>query len=262
MNNNGLYNGISVFFTAMTILVIVVVAFLMSQPPPDDGSAVAALPTERILPSATPVTPSDTPRPTLPPTFTPTATDTSTPTATLSETPTDPPTATITDTPGPAQEPSSTPTPEETATPTITPTPSGPTAVPTPTEQPFLFNVPEGQIVYQPNSVNSAGCAWQGIGGRVFDMNRVESGRQFQVRVFNESFESVTTTGSNSFYGTLTGWEVPVSNQITQATYFVRLETLVGTPVSPNIQVNFPGDCSTNSVIITFVQQRPFGPPA
>lgn len=261
MNNNGLYNGISLIFLLLTVGVVVVVGYMMTQPP-DDGGSVAALPTQRILPTVTPVPPTNTPRPTLPPTLTPTPTDTPTLTATVSATPTDPPTPTITDTPGPTLEPSSTPTPEESPTPTVTNTPAGPTGIPTPTTQPFLFSVPEGQIVFQTNNVNTAGCAWQGIGGRVLDMNGLEVGRQFQVRVFSQGFESVTTTGSNSLYGQITGWEVPVGNQISPSTYFVRLETLVGTPVSPDVQVTFPGNCNTNSAIVTFVQQRPFGPPA
>lgn len=254
---NRIYNGISILFLAMTVVVLVIVVMMLLRPAPEDNINIASLPTVLVVPTATPVPPSDTPRPTLPPTFTPTPTDTATPTRTPTEAPTDIPTATITDTPGPTNTPSLTPTPAETDTPVPTNTPSGPTVSPTPTDSPFLFGLRD-TVLFGPNGVNTAGCAWQGIGGSVLDMNGAESTRQYQVRVFGEGFESVVGTGSNSLYGAFTGWEVPVSNQVQARTYYVRLETIAGTQISPDIPVTFPGDCNSNSAVVRFIQVRAF----
>lgn len=258
-NSARLYNGISILFLALTVVVLVIVAMMLMRPAPDDEAQLAALPTVIIVPTATPVPPSSTPRPTLPPTFTPTPTDTPIPSNTPTLPPTDTPTSTITDTPGPTSTPSLTPTPAETDTPIPSETPSGPTLTWTPTESPYLFELRDAPL-FGPNGVNSAGCAWQGVGGSVLDINGAEANRQFQVRVFGDGFESVVQTGSNSLYGAFTGWEVPVSNQINNRTYYVRLETLAGTQISRDVPVTFPGDCNSNSAVVRFIQVRPFGP--
>ena len=93
------------------------------------------------------------------------------------------------------------------------------------------------------------------------DVNGFEIvGRQFQVHVFGTGFDVTTTTGSNSLYGQYTGWEVPVSNQVSPTAYFVRLETLSGTQISPDIPIQFPGNCNQNLAQVRFYQTRDFGP--
>jgi hypothetical protein len=252
----GLYNGISVLFVLMTVGMIVFVIIQMMGPPPDRSDRAAAFPTPLELPT---VTPSNTPTETLTPTITPIPTDTPTPTVTPSETSTIPPSPTLTDTPGPTATPTDTPTPVDTPTPTATHTPIGPTATFTPTDSPFFFEL-RGEIFLGPNTINTAGCAWQGIGGNVLGMDGQETTRQYQVRVFGSGIERTVITGSNSLYG-LSGWEVPVANAATSSSYFVRLESAAGVQLSADIPVIFPGDCNANSAIVRFIQIRPIGAP-
>lgn len=276
---SGLYNVISLIFLALSVVFVVFVGVQLSSPPPEDAPIdVAALPTIQELPTATPEPPTQTPRPTLPPTFTPTPTDTATPSRTPTPTITVPPSPTITDTPteGPTLTPSETPLPPEQQTQQAQqqtgqqqnqqnqqqPTPIGPTPVPSPTTSPFLFAAQSQGITFGPNGVNALGCQWQGVGGSVLDQNGVElGGVQYVVRVFDrESFETTVATGTNSLYGQLTGWEITVSNTINSRNYFARLETSLGTAISPDIQITFPGDCNSNAAVLRFVQQRANNP--
>ena len=253
-----IYNALSLIFLLGTVAMIVFVAARMASPT-QQTTQTAALPSPMALPTETPT---NTPTDTLTPTFTLTPTDTVTPSLTPTEAPTVTPSATITATPGPTETASLTPTPADTATPMPTFTPEGPTLTFTPTDSPFFFEQRESVFI-GPNSVNALGCAWQGIGGSVLGVDGNETDRQFRVRVFSQSgdFERVVTTGDNSLYGALTGWEVTVSNTINNQTYFVRLESLVGDRValSPDVQVAFPQDCNANAAIVRFIQVRPFG---
>ncbi|MFW5748406.1 MAG: hypothetical protein ACOCYT_02200 [Chloroflexota bacterium] len=254
--NARVYNLISLLFLGLTVGTILLVLVLFASASGDDEpEAAAALPTQFVAPTATPTlspTPTFSPTPTLTPTDTLTPVPTNTPT--LSATPS----PTITDTPGPSETPSNTPTPSVSPTSTPTNTPVGPTATLTPTESPFLFALRD-QVQFQPNTGNVAGCAWQSVAGSVMQMNGQPVTQQFRVRVFNDSIEQITLTGTNSFYDGATGWEAQVSNVINAQTYFVRLETLAGTPISENIPVTFPQDCNANVAIVRFIQVRDFG---
>jgi len=254
----GIYNGLSIFFLVLTFGVIVFVILQLATPVEEEERPLSLIPTPLELPTLTPIPPSETPRPTLPPTFTNTPPPSETPTNTPPPTSTLAPSATITNTPGPTLTPSDTPTPSISPTPEPSNTPIGPTNTLPPTQSPFLFGL-RNQVIFNQNTVNNAGCAWQGIGGSVLDQTGIEiTNRQFQVRVFGNGIERVVTTGSNTIYGSFTGWEVTVSNIIEPKTYFARLESLAGTPISPDIQVTFPGDCLTNAAIVTFIQTRDF----
>jgi hypothetical protein len=260
-NSAQVYDGISVFFLALTALTLLVVVIMLLSPADDNADQgddfVAVLPVILQLPT---VTPSNTPRPTLPPTFTPLPSDTPFPSDTPSPTATISPSPTLSNTPGPTLTPSNTPTPSVSPTNTPTETPLGPTLTFTPTDSPYFFALRE-DVFFGPNGVNSAGCQWQGIGGSVLNQDGTESTRQLQVRVFGGGIERVTTTGSNSLYGVTSGWEAPVDNQINNQTYFVRLESMVGIALSEDVQVAFPGDCNANSAIVRFIQIKPFGAP-
>lgn len=253
-----IYNIISLVFLILTVLVLVfVITTLASPPPDDDGTDVGAVATLVVLPSFTPTpTPTITSTPTITPipTFTPTFTTTPSATNTLAPTPT------ITDTPGPTLTPSDTPTPSAEPTITATPTPTGPTPTRTATLNPFLFDV-VGEVFIGPNQGNTAGCAWQGVGGSVLDLNGAEIASQYQVRVLGNGLDRSVLTGTNSAYGTVSGWEIALNNTIAPQTVFVRLETIAGTQVSREVQVDFVGACEANAAIIRFQQTRPFGPP-
>lgn len=252
------YNIVTLLALAGTIATVLVVGFLLSSPPPQREIDTSRLPT--LIPTPTPTitfTPSLTPTrvpPTLPPTFTPTATSTDTLTPTVTPSPT------ITPTQGPTDTPTNTPTPEASPTPTLTPTPLGPTATPTPTRNPFPFGLRD-PVSFRANTANAAGCAWQGIGGAVFDETGTAFGAgRLQVHVFNGQIDRRVNVGSNSFYNVNSGWEVPVDNKINNETYFVELEVIQsGTVVSPRIQVTFPQDCDQNTAILNFIATRPLG---
>lgn len=258
---NQIYNVITLLAVLGTLVVIGGVAYLMTQPPPQ--APVAALPTVAVLPTATPITPTATFTPTetpLPPTFTFTPTETLTPTPSATFTATITPSPTITDTPEPTFTPSLTFTPSISPTFTPTPTATGPTPIPTATESPFLFDLRE-PVTFVQNFANSAQCAWQGIGGQVIGLDGQPflGNNNLQVRAFNANgtIERITRVGSNSLYGSASGWEIALDNRISNALFFVQLETILGTAISPRIELFFPGDCGRNVAIVNFVQRRP-----
>lgn len=252
-----IYNGISILFIVLSLLVILLVVTQLGGGKREEASIVLPTPIG-ALPTLSPTssfTPSNTPTSSSTPSNTPTPTNTEPATATITAS------ATITPTLGPSNTPSITPTPSISATPIPSETSSVPTATFTATESPYSFGL-NGDIFLGPNGVNSAGCAWQGVGGSVIGMDGVEMAQQFQVRVFGNGIERTVLTGSNSFYGATSGWEVVLDNVISPRLYIVRLETTLGTPLSPDFEVNFPGDCNANAAIVRFQQLRPLGPPA
>jgi hypothetical protein len=185
-----------------------------------------------------------------------TPTFTSTPTATLTATYTPSLTPTITNTPGPTDTPSSTPTPSVSPTPQPTETPTGPTPTIPPTLSPFLFAL-RTEIEFLPNA-NAAGCAWTGVSGSVLQQDGQPVVEQYVIRVFSDTgdFENLANTGSNTTFGEISGWEVPISNVLNTRSYFVRVESMGGTPISDNIRVTFPGDCAQNRAVLRFIQTR------
>jgi hypothetical protein len=253
-----IYNAITVTFLALTVGMVLFTVVMLIQPNEDtsaDDLQLAALPT--AFESATP-TSTFTLTPTLTVTPSPSPTDTLTPTNTEPPTLSPTPSPTISDTPGPTETPSNTPTPSVSPTNTPTDTPVGPTATLTPTSSPFLFEL-RGELLFQANTSNTLGCAWQGIGGSVLGLDGQPATQQYQVRVFNDSFESTSLTGQNSYYDPTSGWEVRVADTINASTYRVRLETLIGTPISDEVQVTFPQDCNANVAVIRFIQVQQLG---
>lgn len=256
---NRIYNTISLIFTLLTLVVIagVLVVFATTEP----QNVVAVLPT--LLPTFTPVTPTETLTPsetTLPPTYTHTATVTLTYTPSNTPTVTATPTATITDTPAPTLTPSLTFTPS--ISPTLTPsyTPTGPTPTPTLTEIPYPFKLRESPPRIVQNFANSAGCNWQGIGGQVLSFDGSDyRNSNLVVRAFKSSSEALDRTakiGSNTLYGN-TGWEIALETGITDDVYFVQLETINGSKISPTYQIKFPASCDQNVAVLNFIQTRP-----
>ncbi len=252
----GMFNGISILFLVLSLIVVVFVVIQMASPAPASQTVAVVVPTQLLLPTSTPT---ETPRPTLPPTFTSTPSNTPTATSSPTATITVPPSATITDTPGPSLTPSETPTPSISPTPEASATSDQPTFTPPPTVLPYYFDL-NGQVQFVPNTTNSAGCAYQAIVGSVLDRNGLDVTRQFNVRVFGSGIEQIVLTGSNTQFGT-TGWEVPVSTQVNASSYFVRLETTLGTPISRDIQVTFAADCNLNVATVRFAQIADFGGP-
>ncbi len=244
------FNIISIIFLLLSIVVIIIVVSRLVGPPAT-AQDVGSLPTPMELPS---VTPSFTPLPTLPATFTPTPTNTLTPTDTLSPTPSVTTSPTITDTPAATSTPSLTPTPANSDTPVPTETPTGPTPTLEPSLSPFLFDLREGNVIFTSNFANTAGCAWQGIGGQVFDLGGAPMDG-LRLHVFGGDIDRRVDSGSNSLYGAA-GWEMPVDNKITANTYYVELESQGGTVISPRITVTFPSDCTKNLALVNFVQVR------
>lgn len=253
MSRGAFFNFVSIVFFILTLGVITALVAILASPAP--SAQLADLPTlAPPLPTLTPtnthtatIPPTFTPSPTNTPTFTPTQTASSTPTLTPSITPS----PTITNTPGPTETPSDTPT----FTPTASPT--GPTPTPTQTEIPYAFGLRD-EVRYTTNFANSLGCAWQGIGGQVFNVDDTELTGEFYIRVFNVSntFSQRVRIGTNSFYGPFSGWEVQVAPNVNTETYFVQLETAFS-QVSPRIQITFRGDCFQNVALINFKATRP-----
>ena len=274
-----IFNILTLIFVVATIAVAVWVVMRMMQPPPQPAQVAEAVPTLQELPTLTAThTPTKTPLPSftpsntpVPPTIPPTATPTNTPVPTLptiaptsTRTPTVTPTLPFTNTPTVTPlPPSSTPVPPTlTVTTTLPVTPAPPQPLITqqatvPPPSPFPFTLNDGQVIFTPNFANAAGCAWQGIGGQVFDQN----GQPFtnaRVHVFGSGLDTFAQAGSNSLYGP-SGWEVPVGVALSGNVYQVELQTLTGTIISLPVTVVFtPNDCATNLALVNFAASRPF----
>ena len=249
-----IYNVISLVFLFLTILTVVFVIMRLAGPVAEKPVVSAALPTAITLPT---LTPSAIPTTGLPPTFTFTPTDTLTPTNTLP--PTDiPPSVTvsptITDTPAPTETPADTATPSVSPTLAPTETATGPTPTLAPTLNPYLYELRQGQVIFTQNFANTAACAWEGLGGQVFNTEGTPL-NGLKIHVFGTNFDRTVDSGSNSLYGP-GGWEVPVDNKISAQTYYVELLSPGGTVVSARIQVTFPSDCARNVALVNFIQTR------
>ncbi len=275
-----IYNLISLLFFLLSIVVILLVGLRMAAPPPPPTQSALAVPTVAILPTSTQTftwtptftaTNTDIPTWTQTPTITPSITWTLISSLTPSLTYTTAPSSTAapTETPAPSSTaaPSSTIAPSLTITntlvvtpteiPSITPTVNDFTPQPTePPPSPFPFELRDNQVIYTTNFANTAGCAWQGVGGQVFDQNGQPLG-QVRVHVFGQGIDVFTTSGSNTLYG-LSGWEVPLNTTLTSNSYIVELQSSGGTIISPQITVTFTPDCSKNLALVSFQQTRPF----
>ena len=247
-----IFNVISLIFLLLSVGWIVYVVIRMLGPAPASQEATLALPTAIVLPT---LTSTNTPLPTSTSTETPTPTVTLTPTETLPPTLVPSASATITDTPGPTDTPAATDTPPPTFTVTATETPSGPTMTWTPTLSPFPFVLRQNEIVFTQNFANSAGCAWQGIGGQVFDLS-LNPLTGYVVHVFGGDIDRFVRSGDNTNYGAA-GWEQQLANTINGNTYYVELQSPQGTVVSERVQVSFPSDCAQNLALVNFIQTRP-----
>lgn len=245
----GIYNLISIVFLVLTLGAIGVFGFLLLSP--TDSEPDAPPPTVALVPTATNTAIPTATRTPLPPTFTPTSTLTVTPsnTPTVAPTNTEPPTASPT--------PTITATPRDTNTPTATLSPT-PTVGPTNTAPPPLPFALEGEVTLVPNTFNTAGCSWQGIGGQVLGINDQPYTTQLRVQVTGpgQSDLQPVSTGTNQFYGR-SGFEVKVADAVTAATYTVTLQSPAGTVVAPPVRVTFPATCDQNTAILTFKQVRP-----
>lgn len=263
------YNFISLFFLLLAFVVLLFVFIQMARPAAPRPTPVVNIPTVAALPTETPThTPTNTPIPswTFTPTPTETATNTNEPTWTPSNTA--PPSATFTLTFTASN--TFTQVPSETITQTITPSltldvTNTDTLTPTrdftpqPTEpppSPFPFDLKDGQVIFTSNFANTAGCAWMGIGGQVFDIND-QPLTQIRVHVFGSGIDTYAVSGSNTLYG-ISGWEIPVSNVVTSANYLVELQTSQGTIISQQVPVSFIPDCGRNLALVNFKQLRPF----
>ena len=270
-----IYNLISLFFLALTAIMLVFVAARMAAPAPSRAPVVLNLPTVAVLPSPTDTfTPTltdtatwtDVPTETITPTIAPTLTGTLQPTLTPSLTNTLVPTQPTNTTPPtdapPTQIPSETITSTLVVTPTdiptITPTVSDFTPLPTePPPSPYPFILRDNQVIFTGNFANTAGCAWQGVGGQVFDLNG-QPLLQIRVHVFGQGVDLYTASGSNTLYG-LSGWEVPLNSTLTGNSYIVELQSQQGTIISPQVTVTYEANnCAKNLALINFEQTRPF----
>jgi hypothetical protein len=134
-------------------------------------------------------------------------------------------------------------------------TPTGATATYTPSQSPFLFDLRD-PLTYRANFANTAGCNWQGVGGQVLNQNGTPYTGQLQVRAYNSQIDRVVSIGTNSLYGETSGWEIPLDVNINSQLYFLQLESINGTRLSPVVQLQFNSDCNFNVGIVNFIQTR------
>jgi hypothetical protein len=128
------------------------------------------------------------------------------------------------------------------------------------TSSPYPFQLASGQVEFFANfGAPSAGCNWQGIGGRVrgLEGNEVAAGTlNIVVYSADNTFSQTIPVGSNRQYGSLSGWEVRTGDSVSESAYFVTLVTLSGTQASERIQVAFPGTCEANLAYLDLIRVR------
>lgn len=260
---NLFYNLISILGVVGTLVVIVVTIVLVVTPTEAERQAASVVPTVAGFPTATPTytpTITNTPGPpTLPPTFTDTPTFTPTPSPTFTLSPTITPSPTITSTPRDTDTPTITFTPSVSPTFTPSPTATGPTPIPTITTVPFPF-ILRDEIQFTNNVFNTLGCNWQGVGGQVVDINGNPVTAALQVHVFdaNQTVDRTVRVGSSTLYNGQGSWEVTVDSTVNNRTYFVELQSSLGTVISPRYNFTFPQACGQNAAIVNF-RQNPAG---
>lgn len=267
------YNLISILFLVLTVGAGVLVGARMAAPPPAPTPIAFNVPTSAVLPTITPsftptftLTPTATLTltPTITPSISPTVTWTLIPSLTPSLTSTIPPSLTPSLTPVPSETPTIPPSltitstlpPTLTSVPSVTPVGGGfipQNTAPPPSPYPFILR---DQVIYTSNFANTAQCAWQGIGGQVFDLNG-QPLLNMRVHVFGNGIDLFTTSGTNTLYG-LSGWEVPLNTTVTSNSYIVELQTSEGTIVSPQTTISFVPDCTKNLALVNFAQTRAF----
>lgn len=247
---NRTYNIISLGFLVASIFacLITLLLLLFGNDGANNVANAPVLPTQILIPTST-LTETDIPRTELPASFTPTFTPTNTGVPTLTTTPT------VTTSPTIAPSETITATPLATDTPTETPTGEPTLGTPPPSPSPFLFAL-QSEPVFTSN-LNASGCAWQGIGGQVLDLQGNAYANQLSITVMGGGLPSEisATNGTNSLYGA-GGYELQIANSINTQTYLVQVVTQFGTPVSDVIQVTFPGTCEGNLALLTFQQSR------
>ena len=253
-----LFNLLTLLFLVLTCLSAAAVAALFQVPSPlsyvpggslylpatDLPAAVA------LLTPTPPVSTVDASFPTLPPVWT--ATDT--------------PTVTSTPMPGTSSpEPSDTravPTYTATATatktkPPPTPTKPGPTPKPSATTSKFRYTLQLGSPTYLANFLNTSGCNWFGIVGRVFglDNNPVIN---LTVHLEGGGVNADVVTGSGPSALGPGGYQIPLADHPidTTDTYHVQLRNNTGTPLSDVYSIRTYGDCPRNLVMVNFTQNH------
>lgn len=243
------YNLVTAVTLILTLGVCLAVVFFARSA--DFGRSQLAEPTVFLIPSQTPTLKGPTPNATW--TASPTVTMTFTPTITKTTTPTETPTVTATSTA--TNTPTITPTFTPSNTPTVTNTPQPTnTAPPTATQEVSNQYARAGSTVFTSNYANSAGCAWTGIAGQIFDVNGVPQ-NGVRVQVWNSDFTFIVVSGNMPGYGGDGWWEQFISNELVEGRWFVQVVDENGGPLSPSVTVNLKTNCSQNLAIVKFQQQ-------
>jgi hypothetical protein len=250
-----IFNLLTLLFVLLTCLSASAVVALFQTPSPlsfvlGGSSYIPATDPALAQVLYTPTSPGGTPGvsfPTLPPVWTPT----------------DTPTITATPMPGtPSPEASDTQavptyTATGTATPTRTATKRGPTPKPTITQSKFQYNLQPGTPQYLANFINTSGCNWFGIVGRVFglDGNPVIN---LTVHMEGGGINADVVTGSGPSALGPGGYQIPISDHPidTADTYKVQLRMNTGTQISDTYAVRTFGDCNKNLVLVNFTQNH------
>ena len=138
------------------------------------------------------------------------------------------------------------------------PTPTHDPRTPTPTRTLSLFPYTKtnDSPAYLPNFANSNGCAWFGIAGQVFDLER-KGVLGLIVRVTGpNSFQANAITGSVPRYGA-SGWEITLgTTPVDSNDYRIQLRNGAGQPLSDLIVVPTFAECNRNHIIFNFEQNH------
>ena len=151
-----------------------------------------------------------------------------------------------------------TPSPTATATkPSPTPTKTGPTPKPTFTPSKFRYTLQPGSPTYLANFLNTSGCNWFGIVGRVFglDSNPVIN---LTVHLEGGGVNADVVTGSGPSALGPGGYQIPLADHPidTTDTYHVQLRNNTGTNLSDVYSIRTYGDCPRNMVMVNFTQNH------
>lgn len=117
-------------------------------------------------------------------------------------------------------------------------------------ERPFVLRDDSGAFPY-----SITDCNWQGMAGTVYDLQGepIATGT-FQIRILGGETEHLVPLGENLGIDDEYHWAIQLADEISDLSYFVRLEDEDGNALSQMIKITFESSCTKNLAIVNFNQ--------
>lgn len=117
-------------------------------------------------------------------------------------------------------------------------------------ERPFALRDDSGAFPY-----SITDCDWQGLAGTVYDLQGepIATGT-FQIRILGGDTEHLVPLSENLGIDDEYHWAIQLEDEVSDLSYFVRLEDEDGNALSQMIKITFESSCTKNLAIVNFNQ--------